>query len=191
MPFFGRRRPAEGPTQGILAADIAFTRNVFRQAVLDIRSAALWLRSRKEIDSSKTGIVGVSLGAVIGALTVSLDNSFNRSALVLGGGDVALIVWTSPETADLKEELSRKGYTLDKLRDELRPVDPLTYAHRIDPATLIMFNAKNDRTVVNECTVKFWEKARQPKIVWFNSSHFGITLYAGKIMEDIASFIQN
>jgi isopenicillin-N N-acyltransferase-like protein len=190
MPFFGRRRPRDDPGANMFSDSIPFTRDLMTQAVLDIRSAAHWLRTREEIDPQKVGIVGVSLGAVIGGLAIGVDNSFSKSALVLGGGDIAQLVWTSPETSELKEKLRQKDYTLERLREELHPVEPLTYARRIDPSTVIMINAKNDKTVINDCTVKFWERAGQPKIVWYNTSHMGMALYMNKVIEEIIAFVR-
>jgi len=190
MPFFGKRRPRDNRDASMFSDSIPFTRDLITQAVLDIRSAAQWLRTREEIDAQKIGVVGVSLGAVVGGLAIGVDNTFTKNALVLGGGDVAQLVWTSPETRELKEKLREKGYTLKKLREELHPVDPLTYAHRIDPSTVIMFNAKKDQTVINDCTIKFWEKAGRPKIVWYNASHVGMALYINRIIEQIVAFIR-
>jgi len=189
MPFFGKRRPKDDIETGMLSGYISFARDAMTQAVLDIRCAALWLRGRKEVDPDKTGIVGVSLGAIVAGVAIGVDDGFAKNALVLGGGDVAEIIWNSPETADLKKRLLEKGYTIQRLREELKPVDPLTYAHRINAPTVIMFNGKKDRTVPRECTLKLWEKAGRPKIVWYNTSHFGMVLYVNKVMEQIVAFI--
>lgn len=190
MPFFGKRKPHNDPDATMLSPSISFTVELMTQAVLDIRSAALWLRAREEIDGEKTGVVGVSLGAIIGGLAIGVDGSFVKNALVLGGGDVAQILWTSPESAELKQKLEEKGYTLEKLREELQLVDPLTYAHRINRSTVLLFNAKKDETVIPDCTTKFWEKAGQPKIIWYDTSHVGMALYINKILEQIVTFIQ-
>lgn len=190
MPFFGKRKPQDDPNATMLSPSISFTIGLMTQAVLDIRSAALWLRAREEIDGERTGVVGVSLGAVIGGLVIGVDDSFVKNALVLGGGDVAQILWTSPESAELKQKLEEKGYTLEKLREELQLVDPLTYAHRINRSTVLLFNAKKDETVIPDCTTKFWEKAGQPKIIWYDTSHVGMALYINKILEQIVAFIQ-
>jgi cephalosporin-C deacetylase-like acetyl esterase len=190
MPFFGRRRPRDDPDANVFSDSIPLTCDLITQAVLDVRSAAQWLRTREEIDPQRIGVVGVSLGAVMGGLAIGVDKTFTKNALLLGGGDIAQLVWTSPETGELKEKLREKGYTLEKLRQELRPVDPLTYAHRIDSSTVIMFNAKKDQTVINDCTIKFWEKAGRPKIVWYNTSHVGMALYSNKVIEQIVAFIR-
>jgi len=190
MPFFGKREPRGDPEGRMLSGDISFAREVIRQAVLDIRCAALWLRGRKEVDPDRTGIVGVSLGAVIGALAIGVDDSFVNNALILGGGDVAEIIWTSPEGRRFKERLVEEDYTVERLREELRSVDPLTYAHRIKPGTVIMFNGKKDRTVTSACALKLWEKAGRPRIVWYNTTHLGMALHANKIMEQVAAFVR-
>jgi len=191
MPFFGRRRPKDDGSAGMFSGDVSFAREAMTQAVIDIRSAALWLRTRKEVDADKTGIVGVSLGAVIGALCIGVDNSFSKSALVLGGGDIAQIIWSAAETEQLRAELLKKGYTLERLREELSAVDPLTYAERINPRTVVMFNGKKDQTVTGDCTVKLWEKAGRPRIVWYDTSHLGIVIYANKIIEETVNFIRD
>ncbi len=190
MPYFGKRRPKGEPEAGMFSGGISLARDVMTQAVQDIRCAALWLRSREEVDPDRVGIVGVSLGATIGGLALGVDGTFANSALILGGGDVANIIWTSPETARVKERLVEEDYTLDRLRKELAPVDPLTYADRIDPRKVMMVNARKDRTVPNESTLKLWEKAGRPKIVWYNTTHVGLSLYVAKVIEEAVAFIR-
>jgi hypothetical protein len=191
MPFFGERKPKDNPPLGMLSGSIPLARDIMTQGVLDIRSAGLWLRTRKEIDPNRIGIVGVSLGAVIGGLAIGVDNAFATSALVLGGGDIAEIIWSAPESEQFKRHLLEQGRTLQWLREELRPVDPLTYAHRINPSGLTMFNAERDRTVPTSCTLAFWEKAGRPRILWYNTTHLGMALYTNKVMQQIVDLIQD
>ena len=38
-------------------------------------------------------------------------------------------------------------------------------------------------------TLKLWEKAGRPKIVWYNTTHMGLALYVNKVIEEVVAFI--
>src|SRR5262245_55110044 len=69
MPYYGPRR--EGNNLRMLSPDVDHTQAAFRQAVLDNRRAIAWLASRPEVDATRLGAVGTSLGSFLAALTAA------------------------------------------------------------------------------------------------------------------------
>ncbi|MBI3272131.1 MAG: alpha/beta hydrolase family protein [Planctomycetes bacterium] len=181
LPYYGKRQPADParrPNVGVLAPDVAATVSAFVQGVCDVRRAGDWLASRPEVDPAHVGIMGVSLGSIVAALTAGVDpRRFGRVGLVVGGGDVAGIVLHARETKSLREALAAKGLSAEDLRSAWRVVEPLTYASRIDPAGVLMLNAKKDEVVPNECTQLLWEALRRPRIVWYEAGHYTIAMH--------------
>ena len=59
---------------------------------MDVRRAADFLRSRPEVDPSRVGVTGISLGAIVGSTTAGVDGRFAKAVLTIGGGDLARIL---------------------------------------------------------------------------------------------------
>jgi len=94
MPGYGPRRPKEGPKEKLGTKDMDAMIATLRQAVLDVRRAGDWLAARPDVEASRVGLVGISLGSIVGSLTAGVDDHFGRSVFIIGGGDLAAIVIT-------------------------------------------------------------------------------------------------
>ncbi|HEV3203170.1 MAG TPA: alpha/beta hydrolase family protein, partial [Gemmataceae bacterium] len=85
MAYYGQRRPP-GSRLRLLSPDVAHTMAAVRQTVLDIRRASAWMESRKEINPKRLGILGTSLGSLMGTLAAEMEPRLERVAVLLGGG---------------------------------------------------------------------------------------------------------
>jgi len=147
LPGYANREGAErrltGATTLILAA----------QAVADCRRAydvirALGRVGLAKIDPQRIAIQGTSLGSFIATSAAALDGSFDQTFLFLSGGDGVDILQTGQKDAfHVRGALRHYGYTGEKLRELIEPVEPLHIAHRLDPETTWMFNARDDLVV--------------------------------------------
>src|SRR5438045_1981690 len=70
MAHYGPRRPP-GSKVRLLSANVERTLDGIRQTVLDCRCAAAWLAGRPEIDPDRLGLVGTSLGSLIGGVAAA------------------------------------------------------------------------------------------------------------------------
>ena len=186
LPYFGKRSATMYDDLLAECENSKLITDACVQSVLDIKRTRHWLRNRPEIDPDHIGIFGISYGAIIGAIAIGVEPGFGPNVLIAGGGDVARILWESSRTAKMKSNLEQNGYTLQKLRAELKMIDPLTYASRINPDKLIMFNGKNDNIIPSACTRMFWEKAGKPEMVWLKLGHITALLQADKILRNAA-----
>ena len=93
LPYYGERRPGgEGQrTKRFLSADIERSVNAMRQAVCDVRRAAVWLSARPDIDRMRIGVSGISLGGIVSSLAAAVDPAIREGAFLLAGGDLASI----------------------------------------------------------------------------------------------------
>jgi len=187
MAYYGSRAPQGRSAVKMLSGDVDRTVAAVRQTVADVRRAGLWLSLRDEVEPDKIGVAGVSLGAFVGSLALSADERFKRAVLVVGGGDIASVLWNGTEARRVKEKLVEQGYTYETLERKLRPVEPLTYAGNVPPGSVLMVNAKQDTIVPPECTEKLWEKMGKPEILWYDANHTGMIAYLFEIMEKAAS----
>jgi len=158
----------------------------FRQAILDIRRAGDWLAARPEVEDHRLGILGVSLGAVVGALAAGVDARFDRCVFLIGGGDLAAIaLHVSRELDDVRTRILEKGWTLGELRALWRTYEPLTFASRIRPEATLMFNAESDEVIPRECTLRLKEAIGLDEITWFPGDHQSLAFQAGKFLPRI------
>lgn len=185
LPNYGSRK-TPGSRRGFLDADdVEQVHEGFRQAVIDARRAADFLRSRPEVDPDRVGVVGISLGAIVGATAAGVDPRFARAVLVVGGGDLAKILENAPEAARVRERLKGKGVTPELLARGLASVDPVTFARRLRADDVLMLNAKSDEIIPRESTVALWRRAGYPEIRWYDGGHAaGIVANLGSLLAE-------
>jgi dienelactone hydrolase len=189
MPYYGPRRPANSQAR-MISSDLDQTVAGMTQAVLDIRRAAAWLAAREEIDGSRLGITGISLGGIVGALAASAEPRFTHACLVLAGGNLERIILESEETKAIREEWANREFDVEEIRAKLRSVDPLTYAAQLKNRKVLMFNAKHDDVVPPDCTDALWKAIGQPEIHWWNANHYSAAWYLPVGLVQMGKFFQ-
>jgi dienelactone hydrolase len=185
MAYYGPRRPMGGPA--LITVNIEHTMNGIRQTVLDIRCATSWLESRPEIDATKLGILGTSLGSFISALTAAMEPRLGRVVLLLGGGGLVDAFYENPKAKPFLQAADLVGLTREKMKKMIAPADPLTYAELLKERKLLMIAASRDDIVPPIAAQKLWEATGKPKIIWLDATHVGAAIYvfhvAGPIVE--------
>jgi dienelactone hydrolase len=191
MPGYGPRKPKDaGPNEKLTKKDVTSMISGLRQTVLDVRRAGDWLAARPDVEPSRVGLVGISLGAVVGSLTAGVDDRFGRSVFLIGGGDLpSIVMHGSRETADAKARLLKDGYTIETLRDLWRGVEPLTYASRVRPEDVLLINAETDEVIPKECTERLSAAMGSPEIRWFKGGHYALLFQLGKALQDITAHL--
>jgi len=142
-----------------------------RQTAVDVRRGLDYLETRRDIAPQKIGLVGISLGAIIGTVSAGVDGRIKAIALVSGGGDWGLILRTlSARNAPIGGRSTAGLKRLDwaKVRSALAPEDPLTFAPHIAPHALLMLHGRRDDVIVPQAAQELYDAARQPKeIQWY------------------------
>jgi dienelactone hydrolase len=189
MPYYGERRQ-EGVDARMISIEPDATVRGMTQAVLDIRRAAAWLAAEEDVDDKQIGIMGISLGGITSALAVSLEPRFQKAALLLAGGDMGAVAWTSTEMAEVRERWTAAGRTKEELFEILRPIDPVTYARPIPGRQILMLNASHDEVVPPACTKSLWKAFGEPEIVWWDAGHYTAVRYLGQGAMRVVDFFQ-
>ncbi len=189
MPYYGEREQPGDPTR-MISMDPHQTVKGMTQAVLDIRRAAAWLAARDEVADDQIGIMGVSLGGITAGLACSIEPRFNKAALLLAGGDMGQVAWTSTEMTELREKWTSAGRTKEELFEILRQVDPVTYARPVEGRKILMLNASHDEVVPPECTKSLWRAFGEPEIIWWDAGHYTAVRYLGGGMLRVVEFFQ-
>lgn len=191
LPYhLGRRPPGIRTASHLLDPNPERMVAFFEQAQTDVDAAIDWLERRAEIDPGRIGLVGISLGAVVGALSVARDDRLRANVLVLGGGDVAHILSDGALTFFARRRYRRRGVDEELLRRALAPVEPLAYARPLPPSRrLLMINARYDLVLPHQDTLKLWEAFGRPPILWLETGHYGPQLISDRLNEVIEAFL--
>jgi len=188
LPFHLGRAPA-GTESGdlMLTGDLSRTMLAWRQAVVDARTALRFLASRPEVDQSRIGIAGVSLGAVLAAVCLGVEPDFRCGVLILGGGNLARALTESPVLRVVLRPL-RKAITALPIEDWSRPLDPVTYGPAARDRPVLMINGYHDIIVPPPCAQALWQALGRPEIRWLPTGHYGPGLVRGQINDLCARF---
>jgi len=162
-----------------------------RQAVLDNRRALDWLQSRPDIDPTRMGVAGISLGGILAPLIAGVDHRARVLVTIVGGGDVSDLVYDSAITYGLHPSLLYHGVTFDSLKRDYTNIEPTNWLHGFDPKNALLFNGRFD-VFVNPKQAHHLAKALGgAPIVWINTGHYG-TVFAEKQIEAVgAKFVRS
>ncbi len=150
------------------------------QTVVDVRRGMDYLQARPGIDRKRLGLIGVSLGAIIGSVASGVDSRVKATVLVSGGGDWALILQSlSAKTRTVGGQQITQAQNVDwtMVRALLSPEDPLTFAPHIAPRALLMENGRKDTTIIPQAAEELYQAAQSApgshvQIDWYpNAGH--------------------
>ncbi len=189
MPYYGERRQQDSPVR-MISMDPEETVRGMTQAVLDIRQAASWLAVQEEIDPEQLGIMGISLGGITGALAAGMEPRFSKVCLLLAGGDMGEVAWTSTEMAPLRKRWDESGRTKEELFTALKVIDPVTYVRPLPGRKVLMLNASQDEVIPPACTRALWRAFGEPEIVWWNAGHYTAIRYLGSGLMRVVQFFE-
>lgn len=122
----------------------------FEQTVVDVRRGIDYLQTRAHVSPSRIGILGFSLGAIIGADVMGIDPRIKAGVLISGGGNVGTILKHLSENSPRAHE-RLTGFNWDFANVLLTGIDPLTFASHISPRPVLMQNGDADPIVTPDC----------------------------------------
>lgn len=162
------------------ARDVETPARVFRRSILDGRRLIDWLVSYPEIDAERIAVAGVSTGAILSLTLLEVEPRARAGFFLMVGGNLPALLYDSSERpVRIFRERLRTRYDLgtreawiEFVRPHLEPVDPLTYAHRIQPDQVLLITGRFDRVVRPRYTRQLWETLGRP--VWrrFPTGHY-------------------
>ena len=175
MAHYGPRRPP-GSRVRMISPNVERTLAAIRQTVLDCRCATAWLASRPEVDISRLGLMGTSLGSLIGANVAAAEPRLKNVCLVLPAGGLVDAFYDHPKARPYLPFVELMGGK-EKLKKLIAPADPLTYAAQLKQKNLLLIAASRDDVLPPKAAERLWEATGKQKIVWFNATHVGTAAY--------------
>ncbi len=189
LPYHLERTPAGSRSgQTAIRPETEHLIATMTQAVLDARRTIDFLGTRPEIDHTKIGIAGTSLGSLISVLAYAVDSRISSAAFVLGGVDLAHILWHSSRVVEVSDELRRRGYTEVRLRTELSSIEPARYLATRAPASTFVIGGKYDTVIPPTDTQKLIDLLPQSKVLWLDTGHYGGVFVERRLLRTVAEF---
>ena len=149
-------------------------------AVRDARRLLDWLVTLPQIDPERIGAAGVSLGSLLACLLQAVDERVSAGFFALTGGGLAELVHDSEEHAvrvfrdhliETQDLRSRDAF-LAYLEPHAVWVDPLAYAGRIDPDSVLMLTGRFDAVIPPERARALWQALGQPRWIKVPTGHY-------------------
>lgn len=189
LPYHLERTPT-GRRSGEMAiqATVAGLKDMSIQCVWDVRRLIDFLVTKPEVDVTRIGITGTSLGALVTALAYAIDDRIAAATFVLGGVDFAQIMWNSSRVVLQRDALRRQGYTESKIRAELKDVEPLTYLPKRQLGPSLVIGAKFDTVMPNGSTYELIKALPNPQVLWLDTGHYGGIFVQRRLMREVAAF---
>ncbi len=163
--YHGERKVAG---KAMFSADLATSVAAFRQTIIDNRRALDYLATREDLDATRLGLLGASMGGIMGTVLTAVDQRVHSAFLVVGGGDLVGLFLASmhPAADDVRKALQGMA---EQARPALAYIEPTNFAAHISPRPLQMLNGNDDQIMPKACAQALYDAARDPKrIVWYN-----------------------
>jgi dienelactone hydrolase len=189
LPYYGERRP-KGVRVRMLSMDLDLTVHSMRQAVLDLRRACDWIAGQPDLDGRRIGLLGTSLGSLVGGLAIAIEPRIDHGCLILGGARLDELIWhsTEPAARELREAWEKTGKTKQHLAELVRPIDPATYADRLQKRNLLLIEGAYDDVMPRVCCESLWEASGQARCVWHPCGHYSVLRYSLQILQELEDY---
>lgn len=160
------------------------------QSIADIRRTVDFLESRPEIKKGSMGITGTSLGSIVAALAAAVEPRFTDAAFVVGGVDLASILWNSSRVVRERDQMRKMGYTEPKLREALAPIEPQSYLAKRRPLNNLVISGKFDTVIPPTNARLLIDSLGNPATVWLDTGHYGGFFVQKRIQNTVAEFFE-
>ena len=170
--------------------------DILRQAAVDARQTIDWVETRSELDASRIGVFGISMGGIRAAFLAPLDSRIRAAAIGLAGGDIPDIITHSTEPGLAKRRRSymdRSGLSEQEFKRELQKVikcDPLTVAPSMDPGKVLLVISLVDTAVPTPRQLELRRALGKPETVFLPTGHYSAFLFVPYIKSACLRFFK-
>jgi len=174
LTFFALEAARRVNGRDILSTDLEDDYQAFLRTFEHALSALHFLETHESIRPGEIFFLGVSLGALVGAVIAALYGKFRGIALVVGGGNIEILFQESmlDSIVDIRYDLRKRGIPVRDVATAWKDLDPVNAAEALTDTPAFFFNATRDTIVPGECTLALYRAIRAPKeIQWFHAEH--------------------
>lgn len=186
MPYHEQRLPEKMKrADHMVSPNIGRTIHATRQAVLEVRQLANWLRGQ---GYKRVGVMGTSIGSCVTYLAFAHDPSICTAVFNHVSSFFADVVWTGLSTRYVRWGLEGK-VSLADLRECWSPISPWFFINRLKNCyrSHLMITAKYDLSFSPELSNKVFERYEAEKIpyqkVVLPCGHYTTALFPFKYLD--------
>jgi predicted esterase len=189
MPTQFHRRPHPSMPSGqvFLARSTGQLARNFRQSVSDARRALGVLSSRPEVDSKRVALFGISLGAIVGAVTWSVDPRPAAGVFLMGGADFPGIALNGSLSGPFVKKMGLKS---EELRAAWVGLDPLDYKAANAGKKALLINVNSDTVIPRANALCLKEAFPDSRQVWLPLGHYTAILHLGWLPRWVSKRLQ-
>ena len=181
--FFARYFANEGwaavvVTRGRDPLDALTAPNETVQANLKGYSRVLdWIEHEPELDASRIGLFGVSLGAMDAVMLTALDGRVNSLVIAMAGGDLSYLLTNThyrPVARSMDDMAADLGTTREAVGarlDAAIKLDPLAVAPYIDAERVFMILTRTDAIIPFEAQQRLRAELGSPEALYLLTGH--------------------
>jgi dienelactone hydrolase len=152
----------------------------------DYRRVLDWVGLEPELDASRIGMFGVSLGAMDAVMLTALDSRVNSLVIAMAGGDWSyLLANTSyrPVSRTIDDMADTLGTSREALGAQLAALklDPLALAPYVDAERVFMILTRNDSIIPFEAQQQLHATMGSPEALYLKTGHRSSVVYFPKV----------
>ncbi len=182
-PYSLNRTPAERNRNNahILSGNVPDMVGALSQIVFDARRGLDYLAKRPDVDVTRMGIAGISLGGIMSAVVAGVDPRVKVVLTLVGGADFPKDIWDGVLTRPIRRQILQSGYTYQSYSAAMAPIDSSTWLpqRHFNPEDVLMINGHYDTVILPDEAKLLARNFGGTRIVWLNSGHYGAQFSAG------------
>jgi dienelactone hydrolase len=164
-------------TEAEFMAEVARTASCIDATAQDVRAFIDWVMEQPDTDPLRIGIVGFSMGGIVGSLVMARDPRVAAGVFVMTGGHLdEILAYCKWDEREVREHVATAfGWTADELdrriKAPLSSVDPVLVAGSIDPASVLYIDSGHDGCIPRSARDDLWKAMGQPERVTLGYDH--------------------
>jgi hypothetical protein len=169
-----------------LATLVAPTATV-RGNLQDYRRLLDWIENEPELDASRIGLFGVSLGAMDAVMLMALDSRVNSLVIAMAGGDLSYLLTNTNYrrvVRTIDDMAASQGTSRAELGAKLDAeinLDPLALAPYIDTQRVLMVISRTDAIIPFEAQQQLRTGLGSPETLYLATGHRTSVVFFPKV----------
>jgi dienelactone hydrolase len=155
-----------------------------------------WVELEPELDATRIGVLGVSLGAMDAVMLAALDQRVNSLVIAMAGGDLSYVLANTnyrrvARTIDgMAEDLGTSREELGAKLDAEIKLDPLAVARYVDAERVFMVLTRTDAIIPFEAQEQLRETMGSPEALYLMTGHRPSVVFFPKMRSAAFQFFE-